>query len=103
MCLDYEDDVFWDNNTTPPTVKAGYLPALVEQLTRHDELDPSLNNTFLFTYRSFTTARELFELLVKRFGIQPPEGISQQDYEAWRDYKQKPIRFPSGQHLKELV
>lgn len=67
--------------------------ALVEQLTRHDKLDSSFNNTFLLTYKSFTSARELFELLVKRFGIQPPEGLSQPDYEMWRDRKQKLIRF----------
>ncbi|UNI19677.1 cell division cycle- protein [Purpureocillium takamizusanense] len=103
MRLDYEDDVSWDNKTTPPTVKGGSLPALVEQLTRHDKLDPNLNNTFLLTYRSFTSARELFELLVKRFGIQPPEGISQQDYEAWRDRKQKPIRFRVVNILKSWL
>jgi son of sevenless-like protein len=65
----------------------------VEQLTRHDKLDSNFNNTFLLTYRSFTTARELFELLVKRFNIQPPEGLPPADFEVWRDRKQKPIRF----------
>ncbi|KAI6361449.1 hypothetical protein MCOR25_006485 [Pyricularia grisea] len=91
--LNYEDDIQWETKTQPPTVKGGTLLALVEQLTRHDKLDSSFNNTFLLTYRSFTTARELFELLVKRFGIQPPEGLSQQDYDIWRDRKQKLIRF----------
>jgi son of sevenless-like protein len=74
-------------------LKGGTLLALVEQLTRHDKLDSSFNNTFLLTYRSFTTAGELFEFLVKRFQIQPPEGMAQSDYEIWRDRKQKPIRF----------
>lgn len=91
--LDHEDDISWDTKTQPPTVKGGSLLALVEQLTRHDKLDSSFNNTFLLTYRSFTTARELFELLVKRFGIQPPEGLSQPDFEIWRERKQKLIRF----------
>ncbi|GAB0136318.1 hypothetical protein EsDP_00004623 [Epichloe bromicola] len=91
--LDFEDDVSWDTKPSPPTVKGGSLLALVEQLTRHDRLDSSFNNTFLLTYRSFTSARELFELLVKRFGIQPPEGLSQSDFETWRDRKQKLIRF----------
>ena len=91
--LDYENDVSWDAKTATPAVKGGTLLALVEQLTRHDKLDSSFNNTFLLTYRSFTTARELFELLVKRFGIQPPEGLSQADFEVWRDRKQKLIRF----------
>ncbi|PFH59751.1 hypothetical protein XA68_11932 [Ophiocordyceps unilateralis] len=91
--LDYEDDVSWDTKFAQPTVKGGTLLALVEQLTRHDKLDSNFNNTFLLTYRSFTSARELFELLVKRFGIQPPEGLSQSEYEIWRDRKQKLIRF----------
>lgn len=91
--LDFESDVSWETKTTPHTVKGGSLIGLVEQLTRHDKLDSSFNNTFLLTYRSFTTARELYELLVKRFGIQPPEGLSPSDYELWRDQKQKLIRF----------
>lgn len=91
--LDFEMEVSWDAKTTTPTVKGGSLLALVEQLTRHDKLDSNFNNTFLLTYRSFTSAQELFELLVKRFGIQPPEGLSQSDFEMWRDRKQKLIRF----------
>ncbi|KAL2075231.1 hypothetical protein VTL71DRAFT_174 [Oculimacula yallundae] len=91
--LDHEEDISYDMKTTPPQLKGGTLLALVEQLTRHDKLESSFNNTFLLTYRSFTSARELFELLVKRFQIQPPEGMVQSDYDIWRDRKQKPIRF----------
>jgi son of sevenless-like protein len=91
--LDHEEDISYDYKVQPPQLKGGTLVALVEQLTRHDKLDSSFNNTFLLTYRSFTTARELFELLVVRFQIQPPEGMVQSDYEIWRDRKQKPIRF----------
>jgi len=91
--LDHEKDLSWDLKAVPPAVKGGSLLALVEQLTRHDKLDANFNNTFLLTYRSFTTARELFELLVKRFGIQPPEGLTQAEFDTWRDGKQKLIRF----------
>ncbi|KAK3944589.1 putative cell division control protein 25 protein [Diplogelasinospora grovesii] len=91
--LDYENDLSWDLKAQTPAVKGGSLLALVEQLTRHDKLDSNFNNTFLLTYRSFTSAQELFELLVMRFGIQPPEGLTQTEYEAWRDGKQKLIRF----------
>jgi son of sevenless len=91
--LDLENELSWDLKASPPAVKGGTLLALVEQLTRHDKLDSNFNNTFLLTYRSFTSARELFELLVKRFNIQPPEGLSNQDFDVWRDRKQKPIRF----------
>ncbi|KAI1841344.1 hypothetical protein JX266_012498 [Neoarthrinium moseri] len=91
--LDLESELSWDLKASPPAVKGGTLLALVEQLTRHDKLDSSFNNTFLLTYRSFTTARELFELLVKRFNTQPPEGLNSSEFDVWRDRKQKPIRF----------
>ncbi|KAI9733208.1 MAG: hypothetical protein M1818_007326 [Claussenomyces sp. TS43310] len=93
LLLDHENDLLYDTKVQPPVLKGGTLIALVEQLTRHDKLDSSFNGTFLLTYRSFTNARELFELLVKRFQIQPPEGMAQADYDTWRDRKQKPIRF----------
>lgn len=93
LVLDHEKDILYDTKVQPPVLKGGTLLALVEQLTRHDKLDSSFKDTFLLTYQSFTTARELFELLVKRFQIQPPEGMAQADYDTWRDRKQKPIRF----------
>ncbi|KAG9234777.1 cell division control protein-like protein Cdc25 [Amylocarpus encephaloides] len=91
--LDHEEDISYDFKKSPPELKGGTLLALVEQLTRHDKLDSNFNNTFLLTYRSFTSARVLFEFLVKRFQIQPPEAMAHGDYEVWRDRKQKPIRF----------
>jgi son of sevenless-like protein len=103
LVLDHERDILYDTKVQPPTLKGGTLLALVEQLTRHDKLDSSFNGTFLLTYRSFTTARELFELLVKRFQIQPPEGMAQSDYDMWRDRKQKPIRFRVVNILKSWL
>jgi len=101
--LDHESDLSWDLKVTPPTVKGGSLVALVEQLTRHDKLDANFNNTFLLTYRSFTSARELFEMLVKRFSTQPPEGLTQTDYDTWRDRKLRPIRFRVVNILKSWL
>ena len=91
--LDYEGEIAYDMKANPPQLRGGTLIALVEQLTRHDKLDAGFNNTFLLTYKSFTTAPEFFEMLVKRFSIQPPRGISEEDYKTWVDKKQKPIRF----------
>lgn len=103
LVLDHERDILYDTKVQPPTLKGGTLLALVEQLTRHDKLDSSFNGTFLLTYRSFTTARELFEMLVKRFQIQPPEGMAQADFDTWRDRKQKPIRFRVVNILKSWL
>ncbi|KAF2198072.1 ras GEF [Delitschia confertaspora ATCC 74209] len=91
--LDHEGEIQYDYRLTPPQVRGGTLTGLVEQLTRHDRLDPAFNNTFLLTYRSFTTASELFEMLVKRWSIQPPYGLAKEDYQTWVEQKQKPIRF----------
>ena len=91
--LDHEGEIAYDTKLDPPPLRGGTLMGLVEQLTRHDKLDSQLNNTFLLTYRSFTTAPELFEMLVKRWSIQPPYGLDTDDLQKWTDQKQKPIRF----------
>ncbi|PKX99455.1 putative cell division control protein Cdc25 [Aspergillus novofumigatus IBT 16806] len=91
--MDHEGEVFYDTKADVPTLKCGTLAGLVEHLTRHDKLDASFNNTFLLTYRSFTTASELFEMLAERFNIQPPFGLNPDEMQMWIDRKQKPIRF----------
>lgn len=91
--LDHEGEITLDSKVDPPQLRGGTLMGLVEQLTRHDKLDPQVNNTFLLTYRSFTTASELFDMLVKRWSIQPPYGLNSGEMEDWTNKKQKPIRF----------
>ena len=101
--LDHPNEVFYDPKSNPPQLKHGTLTGLVEQLTRHDRLDAVFNGTFLLTYRSFTTAEELFELLGRRFSIQPPPGISQQGLAEWEDKKQKLVRFRVVNVLKSWL
>ena len=91
--LDYEGEIAYDTKVDPPILRGGTLTGLVEQLTRHDRLTSSFNNTFLLTYKSFTTAPELFEMLVTRWSLQPPPGLAGTDLQTWVDKKQKPIRF----------
>ncbi|KAF9898508.1 hypothetical protein BX616_003934, partial [Lobosporangium transversale] len=74
-------------------VKGGTLPALIERLTLHDGLDPNFIATFLLTYRSFTTTKELFEHLFLRFTIQAPLGLEQEELEIWNEKKLTPIRL----------
>ncbi|ODQ68407.1 ras GEF [Nadsonia fulvescens var. elongata DSM 6958] len=74
-------------------VKAGTEIALVERLTHHAMFDAMFNSAFLMTYRSFMTSRSLFDQLVNRFTIQPPDGLSPEDFEVWCKQKQKPIRL----------
>jgi son of sevenless len=91
--LDHVGEVTYDTKNDPPQVKSGTLTGLVEQLTRHDRPDPNYAATFLLTYRSFTTAAELFELLVRRFSLQPPAGLTRDEFPIWEEHKQKPARF----------
>ncbi|GBB99424.1 hypothetical protein RclHR1_03520004 [Rhizophagus clarus] len=74
-------------------VKGGTLNALVERLTMHDLLDSNFIATFLLTYRSFCTTDEFFDMLVKRFMIQPPEDITPEELEVWQEKKQTPVRL----------
>ncbi|KAG8691484.1 hypothetical protein FRC11_002957 [Ceratobasidium sp. 423] len=73
-------------------VRGGTLPALVERLTMHDQMDATFIDAFLMTYKSFTTIKELFQLLVERFRIQPPEGLTPSELDDWTERKQKPAR-----------
>ncbi|KIW64734.1 hypothetical protein PV04_09647 [Phialophora macrospora] len=91
--LDHAGEITYDTKNDPPQVKSGTLTGLVEQLTRHDRPDTTFTTTFLLTYRSFTTASELFELLVRRFSLQPPAGLTRDEHSVWEEHKQKPARF----------
>ncbi|KAF8923150.1 hypothetical protein BGZ58_003299 [Dissophora ornata] len=74
-------------------VKGGTLPALIERLTLHDGLDSNFIATFLLSYRSFTTTKELFENLFLRFTIQPPADLDAVELEIWTEKKLTPIRL----------
>ncbi|KAF7346094.1 hypothetical protein MSAN_01835800 [Mycena sanguinolenta] len=54
--------------------------------------DPSFNKSFLMTFKSFTTADELFDLLVQRFWIQPPLRMNVVEREEWIRLKQRVIQ-----------
>lgn len=45
------------------------------------------------TYKSFTTLDELFELLVRRFHIQPPNNLTLTELEEWKRLKQHIIQM----------
>ncbi|KAF9116944.1 hypothetical protein BGX27_008092 [Mortierella sp. AM989] len=74
-------------------VKGGTLPALIERLTLHDGLDSNFIATFLLSYRSFTTTKDLFQYLFLRFTIQPPPDLDAAELEIWTEKKLTPIRL----------
>ncbi|KAK9768115.1 hypothetical protein K7432_001518 [Basidiobolus ranarum] len=74
-------------------VKGGTLASLVERLTLHDLLDSAFIATFLLTYRSFSSTEDVFELLFQRFNLQPPMGLSDSDFDLWKEKKLVPVRL----------
>jgi son of sevenless-like protein len=76
-----------------PTIKAATIEKLLERLTHENWPDPSLVNTFLLTYRTFTTAQEVIDLLVMRFNIPWPKDSSPELRERYNTAKRIPIRL----------
>ena len=92
------------------SVRAGSKQALVERLTPHETAgmrhssirrgavtdlvaDATFGKNFMITFKSFMTLDELFELLVQRFWIEPPDGLSPDELEDWSRQKQQMIRL----------
>ncbi|TIC09657.1 ras GEF [Wallemia mellicola] len=75
------------------SVKGGTVPALVERLTTHEHTDLKFSKTFLMTYTSFATAGEVFDLLIHRFHLLAPEGLSESDITMWREKKQMVVQL----------
>lgn len=104
------------------TVRGGTITALVERLTAHEHggtiahalslwnsstkefgTDPTFIKTFLMTYKSFTTLDELFDLLVKRFWIRPPDTLNARELEEWGKLKQHVIQMRYVAYLPGLL
>ncbi|CAA7261462.1 unnamed protein product [Cyclocybe aegerita] len=84
-------------------VRGGTVPALVERLTAHEQADTTFTRAFLMTYKSFTTLDELFDLLVARFRIQPPDGLTPPELEEWGKLKQHVIQMRVINTFKSMI
>ncbi|KAJ7116791.1 ras guanine nucleotide exchange factor domain-containing protein [Mycena crocata] len=85
---------------TDGLVRTGTLVALVEKLAS-DPLtkDPikvkqenAFKNIFLMTFRTFTTANQLFDMLVARYHMERPEHLTDEQAEEWREKMQLPTQ-----------
>ncbi|EJD54368.1 ras GEF [Auricularia subglabra TFB-10046 SS5] len=77
----------------PEGVRAATLPALIERLTLHEHRDAMFIDTFMLTFKSFATPDEVLDLLIQRFFIQPPEGITDAQFNVWAEKKQKVVQL----------
>lgn len=59
----------------------------------HSSIDPVYVRHFLMTYKSFMTLDELFDGLVERFYVKPPEGLTSSEMDQWTKAKQHVIRM----------
>lgn len=87
---DDEFDLLLDLNGK---IKGGTKEALVAHLTHHDQYDSSFVSSFLFSFATVTPLGELINLLIARFNIEAPEGLSFEEYNTWISQKQTPIRL----------
>lgn len=60
------------------TIKEGSLGALVDHLTDPERSEPTFSDVFFLTYSTFTTALELFTILVERVRETQFDGRSQE-------------------------
>lgn len=55
----------------------------MSHLTHHLSLDSNFNAVFLLMFSSMMLLGELISLLIARFNIEPPEGLSYEEYNLW--------------------
>jgi len=84
-------------------VKGGTIQALVERLTQHDVVDTEFLNAFLLTYKSFSTGQVLLELVIKRFTVTPPPGLTPEQEGEFNEKKLTPIRLRVINVLKTWI
>lgn len=84
-------------------VKGATLNALIEQLTSHRRYDSMFNDTFLMTYRSFTTTEEFLGHMFARAKLTPPSGLTPEELKEWENSKQGLIRVRIFGALKQWI
>jgi son of sevenless-like protein len=54
--------------------------------------DKLFKDIFLTTFRTFTTANQLFDMLVARYHMERPEDLTAEQADEWRDKMQLPTQ-----------
>ncbi|KZV95025.1 ras GEF [Exidia glandulosa HHB12029] len=85
------------------SVRAGTLPALIEHLTMHDFRDALFFNSFLTTFKTFATADDVVDQLIKRFHLRPPEGLDDDQMRDWKEQKQTVVRIRVINTFKSML
>ncbi|OBA24093.1 cell division control protein 25 [Metschnikowia bicuspidata var. bicuspidata NRRL YB-4993] len=97
---DDEYDLLVDMNGS---IKGGTRKALVAHLTHHSTLDNAFNTIFLISFATIMSISELLDLLIQRFQIEAPEGLSYEEYLQWTQMKQDRIRLKVLNMMKLIL
>lgn len=84
-------------------IKGGTREALVAHLTHHSTLDNAFNTVFMVSFATIMPIAELLELLIHRFQIEAPEGLSYEEYLQWLQQKQSKIRLKVLNVMKLII
>lgn len=84
-------------------IKGGTKQALIAHLTHHDYFDSNFNSAFLLTFATMMPIGEFVDLLINRFNLEAPEGLSYEEYNTWISKKQSPIRLRVMNVIKLLI
>lgn len=84
-------------------IKGGTKEALVAHLTRHESLDAGFISVFLTTFATMMSIGEFIQLLINRFNMEAPEGLSYEEYLSWKSNKQQKVRAKVLDVMKLLI
>ena len=90
-----------DKTDKSPKIRAATIEKLIEKVTFQNS-EPSLQKTFLLTYRSIITPSELLNLLILRYSMPLPEG-SESAVASFKLTRQKPVQLKVCQLLKTWI
>ncbi|TFK56485.1 ras GEF [Heliocybe sulcata] len=89
---DYKDE---EVKLQEGTVIAGTLEALVERLTMEPFTlsgEAAFQNAFLMTFKTFATSDQVFDLLVDRYQMDRSVGLTDDQFEEWKEKKLRPTQ-----------
>ncbi|EJD54484.1 ras GEF [Auricularia subglabra TFB-10046 SS5] len=81
---------------TDGNVKAGTIVALQESLISEplvEGQDKGFRDVFLKTFKSFTTAEDVFSSLEQHFNIVAPDGLDESQMQRWLEERAKPVQL----------
>ncbi|KAF4617170.1 hypothetical protein D9613_005882 [Agrocybe pediades] len=80
------------------------MDVLVEKMTPHDSIvDPAFAAIFFMTFRLFSSPTELVDVIISRYNLLPPPGLSNEDLHLWQQRKGIPVRLRVSNFIKMWV